>query len=217
MSKCREAAGFKNMKELEIFASRIPGFKKPKQRLEQYPTDSAVVAVAVWDALMRGLLETAVDLGCGTGRFAIAAAATGAYVLCVDLDIDAVCVAKETANSLDLCNVDFLVADATFLPARRRFAVAFQNPPFGIWSGRGVDIAFLETALQHADMVYTIHKLATLDYVRKAVEKMNAKLDVLETAVINIPPMYGHHKKKIHKVEIFLAVAARGERRPPPR
>ena len=58
---------FRNKKELEIFVESLPTFRRSKLRLEQYPTDAAVVAAAVWDAHMRGLLEAAIDLGCGTG------------------------------------------------------------------------------------------------------------------------------------------------------
>jgi putative methylase len=82
-----EAAVFRSKKELEIFVESLPTFRRPKLRLEQYPTDAAVVATAVWDAYMRGLLDAVLDLGCGTGRFALAAAAMGArHVLCVDVD-----------------------------------------------------------------------------------------------------------------------------------
>jgi len=201
-----EAAVFRSKKELEIFVESLPTFRKPKLRLEQYPTDAAVVAAAVWDAHMRGLLEAAIDLGCGTGRFALAAAAMGARrVLCVDIDVEALKVAKEAAAAHGLHAVDFLAADAPTLTLRRRFAVAFQNPPFGIWSGRGTDIAFLAVALRHAEVVYTIHKLPTLQYVKKTVEKWGYRLEVVDTAVLNIKPMYRHHRKRIHKVEVFLA------------
>ncbi len=98
---------FRSKKELEIFVESLPTFRRPKLRLEQYPTDAAVVAAAVWDAHMRGLLEAAIDLGCGTGRFALAAAAMGAQrVLCVDVDMDALEVAKEAAAARGLHAVD---------------------------------------------------------------------------------------------------------------
>ncbi len=205
-----EVAVFRSKKELEIFVESLPTFRRPKLRLEQYPTDAAVVAAAVWDAHMRGLLEAAIDLGCGTGRFALAAAAMGARrVLCVDVDVDALEVAKEAAAARNLHAVDFLAADAPTLALRRRFAVAFQNPPFGIWSGRGTDVAFLAAAVKHADVVYTIHKLPTLQYVKETVERWGYRLEVVDTAVLNIKPMYRHHRKRIHKVEVFLARVAR--------
>jgi len=202
----KHAAEFRSKKELEIFAESLPVFQKPKLKLEQYPTDASIVATAVWDAYMRGILDTVLDLGCGTGRFALAAAAMGARrVLCVDLDPEALEIAKKAAETHGLHSVDFLAADVPTLALGRRFAVAFQNPPFGIWSGRGADIAFLAAALRHAEAVYTIHKLSTLQYVKKAAERRGYRLEVLEAAVLNIKPMYRHHRKRIHKVEVFLA------------
>jgi putative methylase len=199
-------AVFRSKKELEIFVESLPTFRRPKLRLEQYPTDAAVVATAVWDAYMRGLLDAVLDLGCGTGRFALAAAAMGArHVLCVDVDPEALKTAKEAADAHGFHAVDFLAADAPTLALRRRFAVAFQNPPFGIWSGRGTDIAFLAAAVKHAEVVYTIHKLPTLQYVKETVERWGYRLEVVDTAVLNIKPMYRHHRKRMHKVEIFLA------------
>lgn len=201
---------FESKKELELFVEKLPVFKRPKLRLEQYPTDAPLVAAAVWDAYMRGLLTEVLDLGCGTGRFSLAAAAMGARrVLCIDIDPEAIQIAKEAAEDLGLGAVDFLVADATRLWLGRSFAVVFQNPPFGIWSGRGSDIAFLQTALRHGEVVYTIHKLPTLNYVSAKAEELGGVLKVLERAVITIKPMYRHHRKRLHKVEVFLAVVRR--------
>ncbi|ABP51745.1 MULTISPECIES: METTL5 family protein [Pyrobaculum] len=201
---------FRNKKELELFVEELPVFERPKQRLEQYPTDAGLVATAVWDAHMRGLLVDVVDLGCGTGRFALAAAAMGArHVLCIDVDVEALKIARRTAEEVGASAVDFLNADATKIELRRRFRAAFQNPPFGIWTPRGTDIAFLMAALRLADVVYTIHKLPTLEYVVGRVAELGFELKVLEKAVINIKPMYRHHRKRLHKVEVFLAFVSR--------
>jgi len=132
-----EAAVFRSKKELEIFVESLPTFRRPKLRLEQYPTDAAVVA-AVWDAHMRGLLEAAIDLGCGTGRFALAAAAMGARrVLCVDVDVDALEVAKEAAAARGLHAVDFLAADAPTLALRRDSPWPSKTRPSEYGAGGG--------------------------------------------------------------------------------
>jgi putative methylase len=58
-------------------------------------------------------------------------------------------------------------------------------------------------------VVYTIHKLPTLQYVKETLEKWGYRLEVVDTAVLNIKPMYRHHRKRIHKVEVILARVAR--------
>ncbi|MEM0468198.1 MAG: METTL5 family protein [Pyrobaculum sp.] len=195
---------YSSKRELAIFIDSLPGFKKPKIYLEQYPTDGELVATAVWDAYMRGLLGRVLDLGCGTGRFAIAAAAMGArHVVCLDLDIDAVQIAKTAGGGL---SIDFVIGDAAMPPLRERFDVVFQNPPFGIWAGRGADLVFLNSAVGLGGVVYTIHKLATLDYVAQWAKRRSLSIEVLEKAVLKIKPSYPHHRKKIHRVEVFLAV-----------
>ncbi|MFZ8837769.1 MAG: hypothetical protein ACO2PM_02340 [Pyrobaculum sp.] len=49
-----EVAVFRSKKELEIFVESLPTFRRPKLRLEQYPTDAALVAAAVGGGHMRG-------------------------------------------------------------------------------------------------------------------------------------------------------------------
>ncbi len=200
------------LRDLELLVQGVEGYSNPKRELEQYVTDANLVAVAVWDAFMRGLIreKRALDLGCGTGRFAIASALMGArQAVCLDIDRDALRDARKNAERLGV-EVDFVNADATRPPFRNgAFDVVFQNPPFGIWSRRGIDVEFLRSALLLGRVVYTIHKLPTLDYVRKKAAESGGRLEVLDTAVINIPPMYEHHMKRLHKVEVFLAIVFR--------
>ncbi|MEM1663499.1 MAG: methyltransferase domain-containing protein [Pyrobaculum sp.] len=126
---------YSSKRELAIFIDSLPGFKKPKIYLEQHPTDGELVATAVWDAYMRGLLGRVLDLGCGTGRFAIAAAAMGSrHVVCLDLDIEAVQIAKTAGGGL---SIDFVIGDAAMPPLRERFDVVFQTPPLAFGRGGG--------------------------------------------------------------------------------
>ncbi|MEM4687248.1 MAG: DNA methylase, partial [Zestosphaera sp.] len=54
-------------KWLGMIVSRVPGFKAPKEELEQYVTPPDIVADLVWSAFMSGEIEGRVvhDLGCG--------------------------------------------------------------------------------------------------------------------------------------------------------
>jgi methyltransferase (EC 2.1.1.-) len=201
-------AEIRRLRDLELLIQGIPSYTAPKLELEQYVTDANIVAVAVWDAYMRNDLNnaTALDLGCGTGRFSIAAAIMGAkHVVCVDVDLDAVSIAKAVSGKFELQNVDFVVMDARRVGLRGRYGVVFQNPPFGIWSGKGLDIEFLKTATNYSDTIYTIHKLTTLNYVEEKVREWGCTMNILDKVTIAIPPMYKHHRKRLHKVEVFLA------------
>ncbi|WP_054857690.1 METTL5 family protein [Vulcanisaeta sp. JCM 16159] len=201
-------ADIRRLRDLELLIQGIPGYKSPKLNLEQYITDANIVAVAIWDAYMRNHLANAriLDLGCGTGRFAIAAALMGArQVICVDIDPEALAIAKESANNYGLNNVDFIASDVRNIALLGRFDVVFQNPPFGIQSERGLDIKFLATAINHGNMVYTIHKLNTLDYVHNKVNSWGCVMNVLDKVIITIPLTYKHHRRRIYKTEAFLA------------
>ncbi|ADY00337.1 methyltransferase [Vulcanisaeta moutnovskia 768-28] len=201
-------ADIHGLRDLELLIQSIPGYKSPKLNLEQYITDANIVAVAIWDAYMRNYLINArvLDLGCGTGRFAIAAALMGVrQVICIDIDPEALAIARESASKYGLSNVDFITNDIRNMAIMGRFDVVFQNPPFGIQSERGLDMKFLATAINHSGIVYTIHKLSTLDYISDKVNSLGCVMSVLDKVTITIPLMYKHHKRRKYKTEAFLA------------
>jgi putative methylase len=197
----------RSRRELEMMIQGIPGYRRPRAELEQYVTDASLVADIVWDAYMRGYLSgKIIDLGCGTGRFALATALMGAdYVLCVDIDSDALGIARENSVRLGLHNVDFAACDVESMALAYQFHVAFQNPPFGIWARRGIDMAFLRKALEVSRIVYTMHKLETMDYVSRSVNLWGFRIDLLGTARITIPRTYNHHTRARYFVGVFVA------------
>ncbi len=208
----------KSKKELELLIQDVPNYRKPKVDLEQYVTDANIVAELVWISYMKGELQNArvLDLGCGTGRFSIAVATLSALqTLCLDVDIDAILQVKDYTQrnwKLQLV-IDLLVADARLPPLRdKSFDIVFQNPPFGIQEkrkkrkreGEGIDVKFLKTAARLGRIIYTIHKASTRDYILKKLFDIKCSGRVIGTRIINIPPMYRHHFKRLHKVEVVL-------------
>ncbi|CCC82357.1 METTL5 family protein [Thermoproteus tenax] len=172
----------------------LPTFREPKLRLEQYVTPGDVVATIVWSSFMRGELGAgwAVDLGCGTGRFAYAITALGGRAVCLDIDVDALRIARELG-------LDVAVCDAR-MPCAKAGVIVFMNPPFGVWKTHA-DLEFLRGASKIADIIYSIHKRTTQQFIERAAAQLGYRAEVIEIAYIPIPPMYRHHRKWRHKVE----------------
>ncbi len=188
-------------KRLAMEVDSLPTFKRPKLGLEQYVTPGDVVATIVWDAYMRGLIvgKRVADLGCGTGRFSYAVRLLGGIPICVELDPDALLTVKD---------IDVVICDVANICVRGVDLVV-MNPPFGVWR-RGADVRFLDAALRISDVVYTIHKSSTLDYIMRRVGMAGAEAHVLDRVHIPLPPIYRHHRKRVHRVE---AVVLRIEKR----
>ncbi len=198
----------RSKKELELEVQKVPPYHSPKVELEQYVTDASIVAELVWLSYMRHELSEArvLDLGCGTGRFSVAVALVGALqVVCLDIDVDAITQTRDYVRDAGLDSViDVVVGDATRPPLRPVFSVVFQNPPFGIQSRRGIDIDFLRSAVELGRIVYTIHKAETRDYVIRRAYELGCSVDIIGVRTINIPPIYRHHYKRLHKVNVVL-------------
>ena len=194
-------------RKLEIILSKIPLPKNLKKELEQYPTPSSLAARILWiahttydDISNRYVL----DLGTGNGIFAIGAAVLGArFVLGIDIDFSILLYAKEYVRTLNLSNIDLYCADVECLNLKRRVDTVVQNPPFGVYKP-GRDMLFLDNAVKIANVVYSIHKLETLDYVMGYLAGRGLKAEVLFRDVIPIPPLYPEHREKWHLVNIFV-------------
>src|SRR3990170_8711063 len=134
--------------ELERFLSQIKPHPSPKASLEQYTVSEAVAATVLYVAAYANddiVGKTVVDLGCGTGRLALAAAYLGAqYVVGVDIDKTAMKIAYEAAEEAGLkAKVQWVVGDIGAV--KGRFGTVLQNPPFGV-QRRTADRKFLEKA-----------------------------------------------------------------------
>uniref|UniRef100_A0A7C4FEF3 Methyltransferase domain-containing protein n=1 Tax=Thermofilum pendens TaxID=2269 RepID=A0A7C4FEF3_THEPE len=191
-------------KRLEKLLNSIPAHPSPKVELEQYSTPSTLVATILWIAEFHyhdisG--RRVVDLGCGTGRLGLGAALLGAeYVVMLDIDEESLRVAKIYSQELNLDReVDFVVCTVEELPIRegKVFHTALQNPPFGVHR-RGIDIVFVKAAHRVAEVIYTIHKTSTEEYVKRIIEELGRKTSVLFREKFCIPYMFNFHRKRKH-------------------
>lgn len=188
-------------KDLEIRLQSLKTFENPKASLEQYPTPSTIASEILFDAFAAGDVEgrEVVDLGCGTGIFAIGAHLLGASkVTAYDIDASALDTARGNAEGLG-CDIGFVLSDISKVESR--CDTVFMNPPFGS-QRRHADRPFLSKAMEIADSIYTIHMACTLDYIEKTVAEMGRSVDHYKIYKYQIPHTFSFHSKTKKSVDI---------------
>ncbi|MBQ2226342.1 MAG: methyltransferase, partial [Methanobrevibacter sp.] len=121
-------------KHLEMKLQSVPYHPNPDVTLEQYTTPSVIASDLLWNAYGLGDVEgkNILDLGCGTGIFAIASSLLGASLsVGVDIDGKSIDVAREFSQKLKLDNISFVCGDVCDYNADFKIDTVFQNPPFG--------------------------------------------------------------------------------------
>lgn len=157
-------------KQLEILLERLEGFPSPSPKMEQYATPAPVAADMLYLAYLHGDLGAGVvcDLGCGTGMLAVGAALLGARVLGVDIDMQALKVARTNAARMGV-DVDFFCSDVSSI-ALKGVDTVIMNPPFGAQKASAGDRAFLKKATKMASSVYSLHNRGSEGFIRRFVE-----------------------------------------------
>ncbi|MGB0651809.1 MAG: METTL5 family protein [Thermoplasmatota archaeon] len=145
--------------ELTSTLEGVPRHPEPRPELEQYRTPAPIAAELLWlmrdvgDLPARGAPTPArlLDLGCGTGMFAIGGALLGAHVLGVDVDEESIDLARGAAEATGTApSITWEAADLrSWHPDPGAFDVAVMNPPFGAQKGnRHGDRLFYERAME---------------------------------------------------------------------
>ncbi|XP_072118005.1 rRNA N(6)-adenosine-methyltransferase METTL5 isoform X3 [Mobula birostris] len=175
------------LKELESLLQRVEGFDRPKLLLEQYPTSPHIAACMLYtihttfDDIENKLVA---DLGCGCGVLSIGAALLNAGLcLGVDIDEDALDVFYRNAEEFELTNVNMIQYDVCSKltdKLSKKFDTVIMNPPFGTKHNKGMDMIFLRSALDMArTAVYSLHKTATRDHIKKKADEWKVKMEVI--------------------------------------
>jgi putative methylase len=220
--------------DLERFLSQIEPHPSPQARLEQYTVSEAIAATVLYLAAYTNddiIGKTVLDLGCGTGRLALAASYLGAQcVVGVDIDKMAINTASENSEKAGLeTNVSWVVGDISAITGS--FDTVLQNPPFGV-QRRAADRKFLEKALEVGNVVYSLHnhphrdkqlikrlkanpgsllQVAPSPFIKKFVENKHGVVKTVYAMLMTIPRMFDFHTKTKHDFVVDLYLIKRSD------
>lgn len=197
-------------KHLEMRLQNIPSHPKPKVGLEQYTTPSVIASDLMWNAFSLGDIEdkNILDLGCGTGIFAIASALMGASSsLGVDIDMDSIELAGDVSRKLNLDNVDFRICDVNEFSESLNVDTVFQNPPFGSQrnADKGQDLMFVNKAIELDPYVlYSFHMASTEEFLINFYQDNALDITHIFRYDFPIPKIYEFHTKEKQFVDVIV-------------
>jgi putative methylase len=174
--------------------------------LEQYITPPQLAADILHTAWMQSDIEgkKVIDLGAGTGIFAVGAALLGAdEVVAVEKDEDALEIAETNAEELDVGNeISFIQSDIEDFEDSGDTVV--MNPPFSVHSD--IDIGFIQKAIDTGDNVYSVSHPGARKSIKDFVGNSHHVLEALEEYEISLPPTYGFHTEENRETNIDVLI-----------
>ena len=179
----------------------VAGFDDPRADLEQYRTPPELAAHLVHRADLEGDIQgrTVVDLGCGTGMLALAAALRAPETV-VGVDIDPGPLSTARANERKVgstTSVSWLRADATRAPLcpPDGETTVVMNPPFGAQSGNEhADREFLATAAETAGVSYSLHNADSEAFVESFAADNGGEVTHAFAAQFDLPRQFEFHE-----------------------
>ena len=197
-------------KHLEMMMQSIPYHPKPKVDLEQYTTPSVIASDILWNAFSLGDIEDKiiVDLGCGTGAFAIGSALLGADLsVGMDVDGESIELAQSTSEKFNIDKIKFIVSDISDFDADYSADTVFQNPPFGSQknSKQGQDLKFVDKACELSpDVLYSFHMASTEEFLIDYYHERDLEISHIFRYGFPIPKIYDFHKKESRDVDVIV-------------
>ncbi len=195
----------RDKKELEIFLQRLKDLKNPKPELEQHSTPPDLASSLIHLVYLMGDLEGSrvADLGCGNGILAIGSVLYGAsYAIGVDIDPEAVEVAKENAEAVEVSDrTEFVAMNVSNF--EEKVDVVIQNPPFGVVR-RHADLKFLDKALQISRVVYSIHMAGNSRFLAEYASKRGARLTHVERWPFPLRRIFYYHRRRVVSIPVEM-------------
>ena len=192
-------------KHLEMAIQKVPKHPNPKVDLEQYSTPATIAADLLWNAYSLGDIadKKVMELGCGTGIFAIASKLLGAAsAIGVDIDKDSTDLASSYCG-----DVDFICSDICDLENDFDVDTIFQNPPFGSQKNakKGADLKFISKAIELSPKVlYSFHMASTEEFLISYFEKNDLEITHIFRYNFPIPKIYEFHTRESANVEVIV-------------
>lgn len=192
-------------KHLEMAIQKVPKHPNPKVDLEQYSTPAIIAADLLWNAYSLGDIadKKVMDLGCGTGIFAIASKLLGAAsAIGVDIDRDSTDLASSYCG-----DVDFICSDICDLENDFDVDTIFQNPPFGSQKNakKGADLKFISKSVELSPKVlYSFHMASTEEFLISYFEKNDLEITHIFRYNFPIPKIYEFHTRESANVEVIV-------------
>jgi putative methylase len=187
---------------LAITLQKVHRHPNPKVALEQYTIPADLAAEILFTACyihddIQG--KRVLDLGTGTGRLALGASILGAdYVVGVDVDASGLRVACIAEKSLH-ADVDLVLGDIETI--RGSIDTVLMNPPFGTKKAHA-DLQFLQCALRLGNVVYSIHKSSTREFLKRWLQKHGFNCDRILATKMEIPHQFNFHRKQRGSVQV---------------
>ena len=194
-------------RDLEGQLAVVAGFENPRAGLEQYPTPPTLAAHVIHLADLQGDIadKTVVDLGAGTGMFALGAALRGPQrVIGLEVDSKPLQTAQQNRKRVGTTTeIHWLQADATRSPlALDEPATVVMNPPFGAQNGQsGADRAFLETAAEISDVSYSVHNTGSQDFIEAFAADNAGEVTHAFAADFEVHNQFDHHEVDRKEIE----------------
>ncbi|CAG9833870.1 unnamed protein product [Diabrotica balteata] len=198
------------LKRLEERLQCISEFDKPKILLEQYITPWHLGSHVLYTVQSQyGDIDgkLVADLGSGCGALTIGAAVlNAALVIGFEIDEDAINICQENIEDHELSNIDIVQCDVLKGISSRfykSFDTVLMNPPFGTKHNAGIDMRFLEIAINLSrKAVYSLHKTSTRSFILKQADSLGVKAEVLAELSYDLPSTYKFHKKKSVDIQV---------------
>ncbi len=192
-------------KQLEIILQKIPKPSNPVPHLEQYMTPATIAADVIFTAYNWGDIQDkiVVDLGCGTGVFAIGAFLMGAQkAVGYDIDPNVISIAKDHTIKSNY-PIEFYTQDVSSI--QTSCDTVLMNPPFGAQKANlKADRRFIEKGFDIASVLYSFHLKKTIPFLEKMITALHGEITLQKDYEFPIKWIFDFHYKQVVSYKVTL-------------